>query len=478
MAIMPEIILCSFGIIIMMMGPFLGRNTRTFGGAMALVGFLIAAISVLIIPPSQGKLFFNGMVSTDAFGLFFRLVFCGIGVLMTLGSISYLRRMKLPICEYFALLLFAAAGMNFMVLSTDLLLTFIGLEILSIATYVLAGFRRDDAESNESSLKYFFIGSFSSAILLYGIALIYGVTKSTSYETILTLSGAWQSLGEIPLIFLVGFGLLIVGFCFKVAVAPFQVWVPDVYEGAPTPITAFLSVASKMAGFAALIRILFQIVPNELPGWTQLLVVSSVLTMFIGNLSALTQSNIKRMLAYSSIAHAGYILIGIVAANQTGITAILYYAVAYALMNIGAFVIITILSGKDDKRVTLDDYKGIGFKYPILSFPLAICLFSLAGIPATAGFIGKFFLFSSAVEEKMYLLVILAVVAALISVYYYLRVVVVMFMVDAESKMEVRISPSAVAVVLACSVLTIWFGLFPSWLLDMSRQAVILFLGY
>ncbi|MBN2432229.1 MAG: NADH-quinone oxidoreductase subunit N [Acidobacteria bacterium] len=475
-AILPELILCIFGILVMVLGPFLGRNSRSFGGTLALLGFATSIVGALLVPESAGKLFFNGMVTTDAFSIFFRVLFAAIGVVMTLGSLNYLHRLKLPTFEYFALLLFASAGMNFMVLSTDLLLTFIGLEILSIATYVLAGIRRDDAASNESAIKYFFMGSFSSAILLYGVALIYGSAHSTSYQAILKHAAAVNGQQQIPLLFLIGFGLIIVGFCFKVAVVPFQVWAPDVYEGAPTPITGFLSVASKMAGFAALIRILFQVLPHDLPQWVQLLVVSSILTMWIGNLSALTQTNIKRMLAYSSIAHAGYILIGIVAANQTGITAILYYAVAYALMNLGAFTIITILSGRDDRRVTLEDYKGIGFQYPQLSFPLTICLISLAGIPTTAGFIGKFFLFSAAVEEKMYLLAVLAVLAALVSVYYYLRVVVYMFMFEPDGKREVRIHPAAGVVVLVCCLLIFWFGLFPTWLLEVSRQAVILFL--
>lgn len=474
-AILPEIILCLAGIIVMVVDPFLGRENKSFGGAFALLGFALSALAAIGLPTSR-SLSFSDMVSSDPYGVFFRVFFCAVGVLLAIGAQSYLKRLKLPTGEFFALLLFATAGMNIMALSTNLILTFIGLEILSIATYVLAGFRRDDPSSNESGIKYFFMGSFSSAILLYGIALIYGTAHSLAYRDIVAYTSTFTNWTSIPLIFGLGIGFILVGFGFKISAAPFQVWAPDVYEGAPTPITTFLSVGSKMAGFAALVRILFQIVPGEMGIWAQLLLVSSILTMFIGNLGALTQRNIKRMLAYSSIAHAGYILIGIVAANELGISAILFYAVAYALMNIGAFTIIAIMSGRDDRRVTLDDYKGIGFKYPQLTFPLTICLISLAGIPATAGFIGKFFLFSAAVEEKMYALVVIAVLASLMSIYYYLRVVVYMFMYEGDSAMEVEVAPSASAVVLICSLLIIWFGLFPSWLLNVSRMAVDFFL--
>jgi len=364
-----------------------------------------------------------------------------------------------------------------MVTGADLIMTFVGLEILSIATYVLAGFRRRDPRSNESGMKYFFMGAFSSAILLYGIALIYGAAGSTNYGAVLRFMSAFTHVADLPLLLALGIGLVVAGFSFKVAAAPFHVWTPDVYEGAPTPVTAFMSVGPKAAGFAALIRILFQLVPPDQPVWTQLLLVSAVLTMLVGNLGAIPQRNIKRLLAYSSIAHAGYLLIGLVTASATGLAAMLFYFAAYLLMNIGAFAVVTLVSGPGETRVAIDDYRGLGFRQPILSFPLTVCLVSLAGIPATAGFIGKFFLFSAAMERELYTLVIIAILNSLVSVYYYLRVVVVMFMQEPGEPEAVKIPAAAGIVIVACGVLTIVLGLFPSPLLQASSDAILSFLG-
>ncbi len=476
-AILPEIILCAAGVLIMVAEPFLGRYGRAAGAALAVAGLAGSAAAVLLTPRTPVDLLFHGMVTLDLFGAYCRLLFAAIGVLMALGAAAYLRREELPHGEFHALLLFATAGMNFMVTGADLVMTFVGLEILSIATYVLAGFRRRDPRSNESGMKYFFMGAFSSAILLYGIALIYGAAGSTNYGAVRRFMAGFSNLSELPLMLALGIGLVVVGFSFKVAAAPFHVWTPDVYEGAPTPVTAFMSVGPKAAGFAALVRILFQLVPPDQPVWTQLLLVSAVLTMLVGNLGAIPQRNIKRLLAYSSIAHAGYLLIGLVTASATGLAAMLFYFAAYLLMNIGAFAVVALVSGPGETRVAIDDYRGLGFRQPVLSFPLTVCLVSLAGIPATAGFIGKFFLFSAAVERELYTLVIIAILNSLVSVYYYLRVVVVMFMQEPGEPAAVEIPAAAGAVIVACSLLIIVFGLFPSSLLQVSGNAILNLLG-
>ena len=476
-AILPEIVLCAAGVLIMVAEPFLGRHGRTAGAVLAVAGLAGSAAAVLLTPRVPADALFHGMVTLDLFGAYCRLLFAAIGILMVLGSAAYLRREALPHGEFYTLLLFATAGMNFMVTGADLIMTFVGLEILSIATYVLAGFRRRDPRSNESGMKYFFMGAFSSAILLYGIALIYGAAGSTNYGAVLRFMSAFTHVADLPLLLALGIGLVVAGFSFKVAAAPFHVWTPDVYEGAPTPVTAFMSVGPKAAGFAALIRILFQLVPPDQPVWTQLLLVSAVLTMLVGNLGAIPQRNIKRLLAYSSIAHAGYLLIGLVTASATGLAAMLFYFAAYLLMNIGAFAVVTLVSGPGETRVAIDDYRGLGFRQPILSFPLTVCLVSLAGIPATAGFIGKFFLFSAAMERELYTLVIIAILNSLVSVYYYLRVVVVMFMQEPGEPEAVKIPAAAGIVIVACGVLTIVLGLFPSPLLQASSDAILSFLG-
>lgn len=475
--ILPEIMLCLAGVLILVVTPFLRKSAAAGGMLLTLAGLAAAGIGAWAAGASPGGTSFHGMVSADPFGTYVRLLILGIGTLMAVSSAAYLKQEKLPSPEFNALLLFALAGMDFMVISANLVFTFIGLEILSIATYVLAGFRRDDPKSNEAGLKYFFMGALSSAVMLYGIALVYGSTGSTAYGDILRFTAGCPSIRSLPLMLGIGVALVVVGFAFKVAVAPFHVWTPDVYEGAPVPVTAFMSAGPKAAGFAALLRVLFQFLPAGLAPWTQFLMVTAILTMLIGNLAAVSQTNVKRMLAYSSIAHAGYILIGATAGTTAGLAALLFYLAAYALMNIGAFTIVGIIAGPGEERVDLDDYQGLGFRYPVLTLPLTVCLVSLAGIPSTAGFIGKFFLFSAAVERGMYPLVIVAVLASLVSVYYYLRVVVAMFMTEKETRLAGGIPVSAAGVALLCGGLILLFGLFPSWLLDLATRAVAGFIA-
>ena len=340
LAVLPEIILSLFGMAIMLAAVVVPARSQRFLGYVALIGILLAIVSATLFFRPAAPTFF-GMIFQDGFGLFCRLLFFFSSGSVGLVAINYLDRDKLPHAEFFALLLFATVGMSLMALSADLILTFLGLEILSIATYVLAGFRRHDVKSGESALKYFLLGSLSTAFLLYGIAFIYGATGSLKYSAMAhAVEGADRFVA-----LLLGLGLLVVGFGFKAALVPFHVWTPDVYEGAPIPVTAHLAVSSKAAAFLAFVRILHQVLPGLSDHWQTVLWVSAFLTMLVGNIVALSQTNIKRMLAYSSIAHAGYLLVGLVARNESGVQALLFYLGSYALMTLGAFAVVQLIGG-------------------------------------------------------------------------------------------------------------------------------------
>ncbi len=464
--LLPETILALTGVLVMLYSAFrpLGRDQ-----AAAWLGSagLAAAAGAIFIPaagPTEG---FFGMVVRDPFADFSRLLFLfAAGAVLLLAS-SYLGRDDLGRGDFTALLLFSTVGMCLMAASADLMMTFLGIELLSISSYVLAGYRRG-GRSAESAWKYFILGAFSTAFLLYGIAFIYGVTGSTRYAQIAAaLDGADASLA-----LLLALVLLVVGFGFKAALVPFHVWTPDVYEGAPIPVTALLAVGSKAVAFLAFLRLLEQVLPELAPQWQPLLWASAALTMILGNLAALTQTNIKRMLAYSSIAHAGYLLVGVTAHNQTGSGAVLFYLAAYALMTLGAFSVVQILGRKEERLVELDDYRGAGHHHPFLGISLAVFLISMAGIPATAGFMGKFFLFSAAVRGEMFLLVVLGLLASAAGVYYYLRVIVLMFMHEYEGEpAEIAVSLPVRITLTVMLIGTLWFGLFPGLLLDWVTEA-------
>jgi NADH-quinone oxidoreductase subunit N len=448
-ALMPEIVLSVAGILLMLLIPFTPQAKQIRLGYLAVAGFALAFVSVLAQWGETDLAFFN-MVFQDNFGQFSRLVFLFSGGIICLISMHYLEREKLLKAEYFPLLLFATVGMCLMATSADLVMTFLGLEILSIATYVLAGYRLGDGKSTESALKYFILGAFSTAFLLYGIAFVYGASG----------------------FLLLGVGLMVVGFGFKAAFAPFHVWTPDVYEGAPIPITAHLAVASKAAAIVAFLRILYQVMPDLSGSWQLLLWVSAVLTMAIGNIAALTQSNIKRMLAYSSIAHAGYLLVGLTAHNLLGAQGVLFYLLAYAFMNLGAFAVVQLIGRQGEEFVRIKDYAGVGYRYPFLGLSLSVFLISLAGIPLTAGFTGKLFLFAAAIEQEMYWLVVIALLASAIGIYYYLRVLVFMYMRDAEGETPSVELPVVIRVVIVIMVLgTLYLGIFPGSVLNIASEA-------
>lgn len=466
--LMPQLIVILGGIVLMLLEPFTKPGRK---GHMALIAVLATAVAAYSLKfHDQSRALLNGMLIVDNFSIFFQWLFLIIAAVTAVLSMKFNERESIDRGEYYALLLFACSGMSLMAMSGDLILTFLGIEILSIATYILAGFKRSDIRSNESSLKYFLLGSFATAILLYGIALIYGGTGSTNYQSIREVASLQGSVQSTTLI---GLGLLLVGFGFKVALVPFHSWVPDVYEGAPTPVTAFMAVGPKAAGFAALIRILVQAFPFLAHDWTSILWLLAILTMTLGNVVAVLQTNVKRMLAYSAIAHAGYILVGIVANNDLGFGAVLFYLVIYTVMNLAAFGVVLSYSRKGDSRVHLEDYAGLGRKAPFAAAALSIALISLAGIPLTGGFIGKFCLFSAAIQKGYVGLAVIAVLNSVVSVFYYFRLMVFMYMKEPgeEAPEPEPISRPVQAILAIGSILILLLGIHPDPILALARYS-------
>ena len=400
-AIMPSMILTGFGMALLLIGVFSKAGRTTHIAWMGIIGLICAAVAtgsawngIATVGVQFG---FADHVAQDGFALFFNMIFIISAALTILMSDDYLKREGYPINEYYALILFATAGAMWMASATDMMTIFLGLEVLSISLYVLAGLFRDDVRSNEAGLKYFLLGAFSTGFLLYGMALLYGVTGTTNISNIgLFLAGHPSMLGNPMTI--AGMLLLSTGFLFKIGVVPFHMWTPDVYQGAPTPIAAFMSAGPKAAAIAAFMRILILAFAEMQTEWTALLWILAVLTMTAGNLLAIAQTDIKRMLAYSSISHAGYALVGLVAANYIGFAGILFYMLAYTFMNLGAFAVLALAGKKGENNLTLDGFAGFGFKRPFLGVAFALFLFSLMGLPPTAGFTGKFFIFAGAIE--------------------------------------------------------------------------------
>ncbi len=465
--LMPQVVLILAGIALMLLEPFTPPERKSRLGRIAVIAVCVAAFILKYQWINQPRTILNGMLVIDSYSLFFQWLFLATTGIIAFISMRFNERESINRGEYYALLLFACSGMSLMAASADLIVTFLGIEILSIATYILAGFKRNDIRSNESSLKYFLLGSFATAILLYGIALIYGGAGSTNYQVIRELAAIQGSVQPVTLI---GMGLLIVGFGFKVALVPFHSWAPDVYEGAPTPVTAFMAVGPKAAGFAALIRILVQAFPFLSKDWSSILWLLAILTMTLGNVVAVLQTNVKRMLAYSAIAHAGYILVGIVANSSMGLSAVLFYLVIYTAMNLVAFSVILSLSRKGDMRVRLDDYAGLGRTSPFAAAALSLALVSLAGIPLTGGFLGKFYIFSSAIQHGYVGLAVIGVLNSLISIFYYFRLMVVMYMRDpAADSGEPEIIGWPMQVIIMVGLIAIlWLGIFPDQILTLA----------
>jgi NADH-quinone oxidoreductase subunit N len=463
--ILPELVLSLFGIIIMVVEPLIDeRRHQQALGTIALIGSLAAIGASLLQAGYPGFAFWN-IVRVSSFSVFFHVLVTTIAAIVILTSYEYMAVERISAGEYYALILFGTVGMCLMSSAMELVLIFIALEISSISTYILAGVRRREASSSEASLKYFLLGSFATAFFLYGIAMMFGATGSTN---IIKMSQVLSSR-QVPVLADVGVALMFIGLGFKVAAAPFHVWTPDVYEGAPAPVVGFMSTAPKAAVFAVLLRILFE---ANAPGRVWLIWISAALSMCLGNIAALVQTNVKRLLAYSSIAHAGYLLIAFAVGPDPGISAAMFYIAAYAAMNVGAFAVVSHFASAGERYVTLDDYAGLGRRSPILAATLTIFLLSLIGIPVTGGFFAKFYVFSAALEANLIGLTIIAVINSAIAAYYYLRVIVVMYMREDREAIPVTRVPLALGTALVISLAaTIYLGVLPGRVLDYAQRA-------
>ena len=470
--ILPEIVVCLFAILILVTDPFLSKERKIWSAHLSWIAVVIAFIANLRLWDLQEATFSN-MFLVDNYATFFKFIFLAGSFLIILISMSYLKREEILHGEYFSLILFSTLGMMLLASGFDLVVIFLGLEIMSVSLYVLAGFKRSDLASNEASLKYFLMGAFATGFLLYGIVMIYGSVGSTNLGQIINHITS-NDAGSNLLIW-AGAGLLLVGFGFKIASVPFHMWVPDVYQGAPTPITAFISAGPKAAGFAALLRVFLFSFTTIKMDWTMIVWIMAALTMSVGNIVALAQSDIKRMLAYSSIAHAGYVLVALVAGGETGVSSALFYLLAYTFMNIGAFTVVIALGRKGQDNTKLEDYSGLGSRSPILAILMTIFLFSLAGFPPTAGFMAKFYVFGSAVKSGFTGLVIIGVLNSLISVYYYLRIVVLMFMqapVTRTDNERIKVAFCAILVLIISTWAVLQMGIFPQSLLSLAQASV------
>ncbi len=467
----PQIFILGVGMLILIVGNYM--KSRGFIATLAVIG-LVAGLLLSLEQWENPQSGFFGMVQVDNTAIFFYVIFITAGILTILMSRSYLVTLGIERFEYYALILFSTAGMMTMASSSDLVVIFLGLEIMSVPLYVLAGFARHDIQSNEAGIKYFIMGAFATGFLVYGIALIYGASGTTDLRRIMADFSFLAS--HAPVLTYSGAVLILIGFAFKVAAVPFHMWVPDVYQGAPTPVTGYFSVAPKAAGFAALMRI-FLYGFADMESLTLILYVMAVLTMTVGNIMALLQSNIKRMLAYSSIAHAGYILVGLTAGGEGALSSILYYLAAYMFFNLGAFAVVTLMDSRAGSTADIGEINGMADKYPYLAAVFALFMFALAGFPPTAGFFGKFYIFSEAVKGGFVWLTIIAVMNSFVSVYYYLRPVVAAYFGPAEKEFSpVAYRPGIIAVLLITALGTVALGFFPGYVLEISRMCMFPFM--
>jgi len=473
--IMPPLVLSFFGMVLLLINAFLPRGKSAPAAWISFIGIVVTGIVTVLgwtslgTPPLLG---FAGHVALDNYATFFNVTFLVAAGLTILMSDDYLQREGYPIGEYYTLILFSTVGAMFMASGIDLMTIFLGLEILSISLYVLAGLFRGQLKSNEAGMKYFLLGAFSTGFLLYGIALIYGVTGSTQLAEIQEALTAHPAMIGNPMA-IAGLILLSIGFLFKIAAAPFHMWAPDVYQGAPTPITAFMSAGPKAAAFAAFVRVLILGLDKLQTDWTGMLWVLAILTMIVGNVIAIYQTDIKRMLAYSSIAHAGYALVGLVAYNAIGISGILFYMLAYTFMNLGAFGVLVLAGKKGEENLTLEGFSGFGFKRPFLGVAMTIFLISLMGIPPTAGFSGKFYIFAGAVQSGYIGLAIIGVLNSAVSLYYYLRIIVYMyFKAPEEDYSWVTMSPGVVISIVIAVIGVLYLGIVPGEVMALAKLAI------
>ncbi len=436
---------------------------------MALISMAGVALVGLSLLGPRGETF-GTMFISDGYSMFFKLIFCINVILSILISIKYISVERVNYGEYYSLILFSTIGMMIMASAGDLIILYLGLELMALSTYILAGFIRHDIKSNEAALKYFLLGAFSSGFLLYGISLVYGLTGTTDLEAIASFISERGLNDNVSLLLSIVF--LTVAFGFKIAAAPFHMWAPDVYEGAPTSITAFMSVGPKAAGFAVLGRVFIVAFASVKADWVTVLIPLSILTMAVGNIVALSQTNIKRMLAYSSIAHAGYALLGIIVANNEGLASMMNYLMIYAFMNIGAFAVIIMLRSEGFKGDSIYDYEGLSKTHPWAAALMLIFMFSLTGIPPTAGFIGKLYIFMAAINAGYTWLVVVAVLFSAISAYFYLRIVMYMYMRDPKTTVSLTTSFSNGVALAVTTAAVLIIGVFPTAVVEFAKAAV------
>ncbi len=469
--IQPLLIVCGVGFLILIADLILPHSRKHWTAYIALAG-VAWAFAVTLTQWGLEQHGYANMIVLDDLSTLFNLLFLASTFVTILLSEPFLRSEKVEQGEYYALILFCTSGMMLLASALDLITLFLGIEVLSISLYILAGYRRDSDAGNEAAMKYFLLGAFASAILLYGIALTYGATGTTSLGRIADALTNAESAFPAGLL-LAGMAMILIGFAFKVALVPFHMWTPDVYEGAPTPITAFMSAGPKAAAFAAFLRTFFVAFGPIHGDWNMLLSVIAALTMTVGNVAAIAQTNVKRMLAYSSIAHSGYVLIGLVAGGAAGATGAVFYLIAYTAMNLGAFAVVILLEHKGGGGDELRDYAGVGFRYPLIGAALSLFMISLSGIPPTVGFVGKLFLFGSAVSTGHIWLAVIAVLNSAISVFYYLRLLVLMYMREPGEVLPPIRVPAAIGLALLVTALaTLGLGVFPGQWIEAAKQGV------
>ncbi len=470
--ILPEIVLAVFGLLIMLIeGPARGARGARASAGLAFLGCLAALAAVAVQAQHPGDAF-SGMFRVDAFTVFLQVVLIAATAVVVLLATDYLAQQDLERGEFYALLLFATVGMGFMVGSVELIMIFIGLEISSISTYILCGFRRHDGRSTEAALKYFLLGSFATAFFLYGVALLYGASGTTNLYAMAAqgLAISPDGMNHAGLV-LMAAGLVFIGLGFKVSAAPFQMWTPDVYEGAPALVTGFMSAGPKAAAFAVALRIFYVALAGSSAAWFWVVWTAALLSMCIGNLGALRQRNLKRMLAYSSIAQAGYILVAFAALGTSAVSAVLFYLAAYVAMNLGAFAVISHWANTGERYVHLDDYAGLGFRFPGMAFCLSLFLFSLIGVPLTGGFFGKLYVFQSALHAHLVGLTIVALLNSALAAFYYLRVIVYLYMrPQGEPIASARLTAPVWLALASCVAVTLWLGILPSQALRYAAE--------
>ncbi|MCS6848272.1 MAG: NADH-quinone oxidoreductase subunit N [Anaerolineae bacterium] len=472
-AVLPFLIVTVGGIALLLIDLALPAERKSVTAWLSAGTLVVAGLAALLLMGTSPFNAFQNMVRADGYAFFLDALLAAIGVLAVLMALRYNEARGIMRGEFYALMLFSVGGMMLMGHAMNLLMVFLAVELLSIPLYILCGIARPRLESEESAMKYFLMGAFASGFLVYGIALVYGAAGTTSLSALSAILSATGARAYDPALLFAGAALILAGLGFKIAAAPFHMWTPDVYEGAPTTVTAFMATATKAAGFAAVLRVFMFGFQPLLPEWQPIVAVIAALTMIVGNVAALVQNNVKRMLAYSSIAHAGYALAGVAAGSEAGAIGVLFYLAAYAFTTLAAFAVMTAMGSGAEEDQTFDAYTGLGRRKPLLGIVMAIAMFSLIGIPPTAGFVGKYFLFSAAVASGLTWLAVIGVLTSVVSSYFYLRLVMTMFMREPQTEGEPIPANAPRSLAAAISVAAVFiFGLLPAPLLNMITAGV------